>query len=140
MADQVKIINDKIGEDGFIDLEPVIQLGRNIYQSGANTLETFTARAKELLSDVWEKVKDLIRQAWDVISNESGKISFGKKGKSDTIKNASQQTPGETIPATAGSIKSDGGYEFLLNIIKQRLKLPRALNQNSPRHLKTLRK
>ncbi|MFA5431183.1 MAG: transglycosylase SLT domain-containing protein, partial [Candidatus Omnitrophota bacterium] len=112
VIDQVKAINDRIGEKGSIDLTPIVDLGRSVYQQGARTYEQFSARAKELLADVWDKVKDLVRQAWDVISNESGKISFDKKDKSGKIKDAVKQTPSETGPVTTGSVQSQSEKEF----------------------------
>lgn len=95
LTEKIKAINDTIGEKGSADLTPIIDLGRSVYQQGAQTFERFQARMKELLSDVWDKVEKYIRQAWDVINNEKGKISFDEKKKGDTIGNAAEQTPGE---------------------------------------------
>ncbi|MCK9521135.1 MAG: transglycosylase SLT domain-containing protein, partial [Dehalococcoidia bacterium] len=105
-------IRNTLNEKGSIDLTPIVDLGRTVYQQGATTFESFTSRAKELLADVWDKVKDLVRQAWDVISNESGKISFDKKDKSGKIKDAVKQTPSETGPVTTGSVQSQSEKEF----------------------------
>ena len=116
LTEKIKAINDTIGEKGSADLTPIVDLGRSVYQQGAQTFEKFQARMKELLSDVWDKVQKYIRQAWDVVSNEKGEISFDKKKKGGTIENAAEekagateQVAGETVPATVGSIKSDVG-------------------------------
>jgi hypothetical protein len=77
VVERVKQINERIGENGSIDLEPLINLGRSIWAEGHTSIEEFTARAKELLSDVWDKVKDLILQAWNVVNNERGSINIG---------------------------------------------------------------
>ena len=78
---RVKAINDSIGEKGSIDLTPLVDLGRSIWSEGHTTIEAFTTRAKELLGDVWDKVKELVKQAWDTLNNERG--SFSTKEKYD---------------------------------------------------------
>ncbi|MDD3089640.1 MAG: hypothetical protein PHT95_06830, partial [Candidatus Omnitrophica bacterium] len=103
IVNQAKAINDAIGQRGSIDLTPIIDLGRSIYQSGATTFEKFSARIQELVGDAWEKVKAFVRQAWDVVSNERGKIDFGKK--SGKIKDASQQTPSQAGPESAATME-----------------------------------
>lgn len=92
----VETIKTTLNEKGSIDLTPIVDLGRTVYQQGAQTFEKFQARVKELVGDAWEKVKDLVRQAWDVISNERGKITIDKKEKGGKIKDATQQTVSET--------------------------------------------
>lgn len=84
VVEKAKAINETIGNKGSIDLTPIVELGRSIWQEGHQTVERFTTRAKEVLGDAWEKVKDLIRQAWDVINNESGKITV-KGPKQETL-------------------------------------------------------
>lgn len=80
----VETIKTTLNEKGSIDLTPIVDLGRTVYQQGAQTFEKFQARVKELVGDAWEKVKDLVRQAWDVISNERGKITV-KGPKQETL-------------------------------------------------------
>jgi hypothetical protein len=117
LAEQAKAINDKIGEKGSIDLTPIVELGRSIYQSGVNTFEKFSARIQELLGDVWEKVKGYVQQAWDIVSNERGSIDFGKKD--DKIKDAVSRTEGttgttteEARVSTSGSLESSNQKEL----------------------------
>jgi hypothetical protein len=76
VLDRVKAINDRIGEKGSVDLEPLVELGRSIFAEGHQTLEAFTTRAKELLSDVWDKVKYHIQAAWSILNNERGSVSM----------------------------------------------------------------
>jgi hypothetical protein len=110
IVNQAKAINDAIGERGSVDLTPVVDLGRSIYQSGATTFEKFSARIQELVGDAWEKVKAFVRQAWDVVANERGSIDFGKKdGK---ISDASQQTPSQTGPESVGSVQGKSENEM----------------------------
>lgn len=85
IVERVKQINEKIGEKGSVDLEPLVNLGRSIWAEGHTSIEEFTARAKELLSDVWDKVKDLILQAWNVINNERGSFSTKKEYDVDEV-------------------------------------------------------
>lgn len=92
----VETIRNTLSDKGSIDLTPIVDLGRTVYQQGANTFEKFSARIQELVGDAWEKVKDFVRQAWDIISGERGSIDFGKKD--DKIKNAIEQTTGEAGP------------------------------------------
>ena len=112
IIEQVKTINDAIGEKGSVDLTPVVNLGRSIYQSGATTFEKFSAKIQELVGDAWDKVKDLVRQAWDVISNESGKITIEKGKKSGKIKDASQQTPSQTLAEPDRSVQGKSEAEL----------------------------
>jgi len=85
VLDRVKAINDRIGEKGSVDIGPLVELGRSIWAEGHQTIEAFTARAKELLSDVWEKVQYHIQAAWESVKafNESlgerGSVSWKKK-------------------------------------------------------------
>ncbi len=85
VVERVKQINEKIGEKGSVDLEPLVNLGRSIWAEGHTSIEEFTARAKELLSDVWDKVKDLILQAWNVVNNERGSFSTKKEYDVDEV-------------------------------------------------------
>ena len=78
LLDKVKKINDDIGEKGSIDLEPIVNLGRSIWEEGHTSYKAFEARAKELLADVWDKVKQFIKDAWDIINNERGSFSTKK--------------------------------------------------------------
>jgi succinate dehydrogenase flavin-adding protein (antitoxin of CptAB toxin-antitoxin module) len=63
----------------------LVNLGRSIWAEGHTSIEEFTARAKELLSDVWDKVKDLILQAWNVVNNERGSFSTKKEYDVDEV-------------------------------------------------------
>jgi succinate dehydrogenase flavin-adding protein (antitoxin of CptAB toxin-antitoxin module) len=85
IVERVKQINEKIGEKGSVDLEPLVNLGRSIWAEGHQNLEAFTARAKDLLSDVWDKVKDLILRAWNVVNNERGSFSTKKEYDVDEV-------------------------------------------------------
>jgi hypothetical protein len=110
LTEQIKAINDEIGEKGSIDLTPVVELGRSVYESGARTYEQFSTRIKELVGNAWEKVKEFVQQAWDVISSERGSIDFTKKdGK---IGDASQQTTGETGLESPGPVQSQSETEL----------------------------
>ena len=82
---RVKSINDSIGEKGSVDLTPLVDLGRSIWAEGHQSIESFTARAKELLSDVWDKVKDLVSQAWVKLKEERGSISAKMKYDLDEV-------------------------------------------------------
>ena len=91
IVDNIKAINDIIGNKGSIDFEssktPLVDLGKTIWNEGAQSLESFTTRAKELLGDTWDKVKDFITQVWEQVKafneklGERGNVS-GKKIKS----------------------------------------------------------
>jgi len=85
LLDKAKKINDDIGEKGSIDLEPIVNLGRSIWEEGHTSYKAFEARAKELLADVWDKVKQFIKEAWDIINNERGSFSTKKTGAQNLI-------------------------------------------------------
>jgi len=94
LLDTVKSINDSLGERGSVDLEPIINLGRSIINEGHKTYEAFTARAKEVLGEAWEKVKDLVEQAWNTLKNERGSVSI----KPMTTKKGTADIPAKTTP------------------------------------------
>ncbi|OPY02343.1 MAG: hypothetical protein A4E61_01356 [Syntrophorhabdus sp. PtaB.Bin184] len=77
----VSSIRNTLNEKGSIDLTPIVDLGRSVYQQGATTFEKFSQRIQELVGNAWDKVKDFVRQAWDVISNERGSITIDEGGK-----------------------------------------------------------
>ncbi len=85
IVNKAKAINDSIGEKGYVDLAPIIDLGRMVWDEGHQTIETFKVRTKELLSSVWETVKEIVHQAWDKLKEERGSISKKKKYDVDEI-------------------------------------------------------
>ncbi|MFA5158612.1 MAG: hypothetical protein WC451_05520, partial [Patescibacteria group bacterium] len=97
VLDSVKAINKTLGEKGSIDLEPIVNLGRSIIAEGHRTYEAFTARAKELLGDAWEKVKELVEQAWKTLQNERGSVNIKsvttKQGTGGNITAKENPTP-----------------------------------------------
>ncbi|MFA5261850.1 MAG: hypothetical protein WC450_11545, partial [Candidatus Omnitrophota bacterium] len=99
---RVKSINDSIGEKGSVDLASLVDLGRSIWAEGHQSIEAFTARAKELLGDVWNKVQYHIQAAWNVLNNERGSVNIGGV----TNKPGTANKPPETTPkAVGGNIK-----------------------------------
>jgi len=71
---------------GSIDITPLVTLGKSIWSEGAQSLESFTTRAKELLGDAWDKVKDFIKQVWEQVKAFNERLgergSFSNKPKS----------------------------------------------------------
>jgi len=110
IIDRVKTINDSMGEKGSVDLSPLVDLGRSIWAEGHQTIEAFTARAKELLGDVWNKVQYHIQAAWNVLNNERGSVNIGGV----TEKPGTANTPPETTPKAVGGVEVYHGtpHEF----------------------------
>lgn len=92
-------------ERGSIDIEPIVNLARAIYAEGKTTIEAFTSRAKELLGEVWEKVKDLVKQAWDVLANERGSVNIDR-GAKKRIRETTGQTKGEKVVTDMDALKA----------------------------------
>ncbi len=101
ILDNLKAINDMIGEKGSIDFEssktPLVDLGKTIWNEGSQSLESFTTRAKELLGDAWDKVKDFIKQVWEQVKAFNEKLgergSFSNRPLADTVKKAGGLDP-----------------------------------------------
>lgn len=126
ILDQVKSINDTLGEKGSIDLEPLVDLGKSIWSEGHTTIEAFTKRAKELLSDSWEKVKDFIAQVWEAVKAFNARL--GEKGQigfdiSDTLNEEPIRKAIENIKASGGlnleSLNKDYGKEQILELTRK---------------------
>ncbi|MFA5706672.1 MAG: hypothetical protein WDA41_09995, partial [Candidatus Neomarinimicrobiota bacterium] len=111
LLDTVKSINDSLGEKGSIDLEPIVNLGRSIIAEGHRTYEAFTARAKELLGDAWEKVKELVEQAWKTLQNERGSVNI----KSVTTKQGTADIPAKDKP------QAEAGNPFKDSVVQERV-------------------
>ena len=101
VVERVKQVNEKIGENGSVDLEPLVNLGRSIWAEGHQNLEAFTARAKELLSDVWEKVKYHIDAAWKILNNERGSVSMEPM----TTPKGTADIPAKTTPQAEAGLR-----------------------------------
>lgn len=98
VLDRVKAINDRIGEKGSVDIGPLVDLGRSIWAEGHQSIEAFTARAKELLADVWDKVQYHIQAAWKILNNERGSVSMEPM----TTPKGTGNIPPETTPKPVG--------------------------------------
>ena len=101
-----KDINNKLGEKGSIDFEPIVKFGQKIWDAGHQTYEKFITKAKELFGNTWDKVKYLVKQAWDKISEERGSFSTKEANKYNrrAIKEYGLATADESI----GYITRDG--------------------------------
>jgi len=132
VLDRVKAINDRIGEKGSVDIGPLVELGRSIWAEGHQTIEAFTARAKELLSDVWEKVKYHIQAAWESVKafNESlgerGSVSWKKKPTTEEINmmlsaaaRQDQATGGNLAPESYLDLQAQAAQEAFAVIEKK---------------------
>lgn len=86
--DIVASIKNTLNEKGSVDLTPIIELGHTIWNEGAQSLESFTTRAKELLGEAWDKVKNLVKQAWDILNSERGSFSTKPKSLYEAVKKA----------------------------------------------------
>jgi hypothetical protein len=74
----VASIKNTLNEKGSVDLTPLVELGHTIWSEGSQSLESFTTRAKELLGDTWDKVKDFITQVWEQVKAINEKL--GERG------------------------------------------------------------
>jgi len=82
IADNLSILTN---EKGSIDLEPLVDIGRTIWNEGKRTYDEFVARIKEIVGDLWEKVKPYLKEAWDAISNKHGSIVIKKRPLYDAV-------------------------------------------------------
>ncbi len=118
IIDTVKSINESLGERGSVDLEPIVNLGRSIINEGHKTYEAFIARAKDVLGEAWEKVKDLVEQAWNTLKNERGSVSI----KPMTPKKGTANIPAKTTPqAEAGLIEEARKYKSAEEFVNSQL-------------------
>ncbi len=85
IIDNLSLLNN---QKGSIDLEPLVDIGRSVWLEGKQTFEQFYARMKEIAGDLWDKVKDYVKQAWDIISSERGSWSNKPISLYDAVKKA----------------------------------------------------
>jgi hypothetical protein len=90
VSENINLLKSQKGE---IDITPLVDIGRSVWLEGKQTFEQFYARIKEIAGDVWDKVKDYVRQAWDVLANERGSISTKPKSLYEAVKKAGGLDP-----------------------------------------------
>jgi len=83
LLNKVKAFNDKLGESGQVDLTPIIDIGRSVWQEGKQTYEEFVARIKEIAGDIWQKIEPYIKDVWNTINNEKGVVGLDIAKKID---------------------------------------------------------
>lgn len=88
----VETIKTVLNEKGSVDVTQIVELGKTAYEQGATTYERFVARIKELVGDAWAKVKQYVKQAWDLISGERGSVSFKKLDTANMLEDPLAQT------------------------------------------------
>ena len=100
VIDSVRAVNQSLGERGEVDLAPLVEIGKVIWNEGRTKIEDFTSRMKEYLGDAWEKVKDFVKAAYDKIREERGSISFVESSRSQkqdkTAKSRIRELTGQT--------------------------------------------
>lgn len=99
ILDSLKAINDSLGEKGSVDLAPLAELGKTVWNEGKTTVQEFTTRMKEHLGEAWEKVKELVQQVYEdlkrILTEERGSISRSQvqdKGAKHRIREITGQT------------------------------------------------
>lgn len=65
-------------EEGADPLPQLERLGNIVFDEGATDIETFTARMKTKLGDLWERFKEFIQTIFDKLKEERGAIEFGR--------------------------------------------------------------
>lgn len=62
-----KVKDILLNENGSVDIDSLIDLGNAVWSAGETTHQTFTAKMKETLGEVWQKVKGFIKQVWESV-------------------------------------------------------------------------
>jgi len=88
IIDNLNLLNN---QKGSIDLEPLVDIGRTVWNEGKQTYDEFVARIKEIVGDMWEKVQPYLKEAWNILANERGSIS--NKPLYDAVKKAGGLDP-----------------------------------------------
>lgn len=113
----VETIKTTLNEKGSIDLTPIVDLGRSVYQQGATTFEKFSQRIQELVGNAWDKVKDFVKQAYEIVKNERGSVTMSKVSS-----NEGPGKPTKTNPA----VKPEGGNWNKLSVTELKTLLVKA--------------
>jgi hypothetical protein len=113
-------VRNILNEKGFIDVTPIVELGRSIYEQGATTYERFVARIKDLVGDAWESVKKHVKQAWNLISGERGSVSFKKLDTANMLEDPLAQTMSkEEFQEYRRRGVTEGKLEYLEKVVPQ---------------------
>ncbi len=90
IADNLSILTN---ENGSIDLEPLIDIGRSVWTEGKRTYDEFVTRIKEIVGDLWAKVEPYVKQAWNILSSERGSWSNKPVSLYEAVKKAGGINP-----------------------------------------------
>lgn len=88
-------------EKGSIDIAPLVDLGKSVWDEGLQTFQDFKTRMSDLLGKSWEKVKGLALKIWEMVRNFNERL--GERGE---IGRPDRETKGR-IRELSGQIKDE---------------------------------
>lgn len=97
--------------------DDLVTIGRDVYQRGYKTLQTFSAQMKKILGDLWENIKHIAKELYErskeILKSERGAVTIRETGEQERIEKAMavlgikpkrKRKPGAPLPKRARSV------------------------------------